>query len=95
MARARASLAASMANRTDSAQRASRSEGVIVAADPPGGTPGLTITPPAVVDRSLPRGPVGLGAVGATLGATGTNDLPEFRTNMNNGRERVRGHGLI
>ena len=44
MARASASLAASMANRTDSAQRASRSAGVIVSADSPGGTDGLTVT---------------------------------------------------
>ena len=30
-----------------------------------------------------------------SLGATGTNDLPEFRTAMNNGPERGRGHGLM
>jgi hypothetical protein len=27
---------------------------------------------------------------GATLGATGTNDLPEIRTKMNSGREHPR-----
>ncbi len=32
---------------------------------------------------------------GATLGATGANNLPGIRTNMNSGRGRARGHGLI
>ena len=33
--------------------------------------------------------------LGATLGATGANDLSEFRTAMNNGQGRGRGHELI
>ena len=33
--------------------------------------------------------------LGATLGATGANDLLGFRTAMNNGQGRGRGHGLI
>lgn len=32
---------------------------------------------------------------GATLGATGANDFPGIRARMDNGLERVRGHGLI
>ena len=32
---------------------------------------------------------------GATLGATGTNDLPILRTHVNSGQQRIRGHGLI
>ena len=38
---------------------------------------------PAVMDRSLPPGSGGLGAVGATLGATRTNDLSPLRTYAN------------
>ena len=33
--------------------------------------------------------------LGATLGATGANDAPRSWTDLNNGPERVRGHGLI
>jgi hypothetical protein len=32
---------------------------------------------------------------GSTLGATRMNDLAVLRTQMNNGHERTRGHGLI
>ena len=33
--------------------------------------------------------------LGATLGATGANNLQGIRTRMNSGQGRVRGHGLI
>jgi hypothetical protein len=32
---------------------------------------------------------------GATLGATGADNLGVIQTNMNSGQGRVRGHGLI
>ena len=34
-------------------------------------------------------------SLGATLGATGANNLQGIRTNMNSAQVRVRGHGLI
>jgi hypothetical protein len=34
-------------------------------------------------------------SLGATLGATGANNLQGIRTRMNNGQGRVRGHGPI
>ena len=33
--------------------------------------------------------------MGATLGATRTNNLEVIRTHLDSGQERVRGHGLI
>jgi len=30
-----------------------------------------------------------------SLGATQMNSLPELRTGMNSGQERIRGHGLL